>query len=56
MVWIQAEPDGKCELCGAIEETRPYGPNGKQICHPCGLKDPAETERQMAHRLFGEPL
>jgi len=23
---IIEEPPGKCELCGAIEETRPYGP------------------------------
>lgn len=25
--WIVPEP-GKCELCGAVEETRPYGREG----------------------------
>lgn len=29
----------KCELCGAIKETRPYGPDGKEICFSCGMKD-----------------
>ena len=53
---IAEEPDAKCELCGAIEETRPYGPNGERICYACGQKDKACTERQMARVLFGENL
>jgi hypothetical protein len=53
-VWIAAEPDGRCELCGAIDETRPYGPNGEQICFACGQKDPATTERMMGKVLFGD--
>lgn len=56
VAWIAEEPPGKCELCGVVEETRPYGPGGKQICHSCGEKDPEQTEAWMGHKLFGEPL
>jgi hypothetical protein len=45
------EPDGVCELCGAVDETRPYGPGGKEVCFDCGMKDEAEMERQMARRF-----
>lgn len=55
-IWISEEPPGKCELCGAVEETRPYGPGGRQICHPCGLKDEERTEAWMGFMLFGDPL
>lgn len=51
---ICAEPDRKCELCGKVEETRPYGPGGKRICYECGMKDPAGTEKRMKAYLFGE--
>lgn len=44
VVWIMEEPPGRCELCGAIEETRPYGPNREQICFSCGEKDPETTK------------
>jgi hypothetical protein len=51
---IVAEPPGKCEQCGKIAETRPYGPNGENICYECGQKDVATTERMMDKVLFGE--
>lgn len=51
---IAAEPDRTCEFCGAIAETRPYGPRGERICYSCGQKDRETTERQMKHVLFGE--
>lgn len=54
VVWIIPEPDGRCELCGAVEETRPYGPNGEQICFACGEKDPTTTEAMMGKVLFGD--
>jgi hypothetical protein len=40
---IQEQPPGRCELCGAVRETRPYGPNGEGVCFPCGpgSSDPA---------------
>lgn len=46
------EPD-ECELCGKFAELRPYGPNGERICVACGQKNLADTERQMAKKLFG---
>jgi hypothetical protein len=55
VAWIAEEPDGRCELCGAIEETRPYGPGGKQICFACGETMPETVEREMGKRLFGDP-
>lgn len=53
---IKPEPAMKCELCGIIEETRSYGPNGERICYTCGQKDKAMTEKRMAHYIFGDPL
>ena len=53
-LWIMAEPSGLCDLCGSVEETRPYGPGGKQVCFDCGMKDPDEVERQFELRLMGE--
>lgn len=52
--WIVPEPDGRCDLCGAVEETRPYGPNGENICFDCGMKDEAATQRRMGVVLFGD--
>lgn len=54
VIYVMAEPAGRCELCGAVEETRPYGPDGKQVCFDCGMKDPAEAERQF-EKLFSGP-
>lgn len=56
VVHIEPEPDGTCELCGKVAETRPYGPAGERICYECGMKDKAGTDRMMAHVLFGKPL
>lgn len=54
VIIIEPEADGKCELCGAAEETRPYGPNGERICYGCGMKNEAQTERMIGRVLFGE--
>lgn len=51
---ICAEEPDICELCGAFDELRPYGPNGERICFNCGMKDKNTTEKQMAKFLFGE--
>ena len=51
---IMEEPSQVCELCCAIKECRPYGPNGEQICFDCGMKDRETTEKRMAQYLFGE--
>lgn len=49
--YIAAEPSGRCEMCGAVEETRPYGPDGEQVCFACGMKDEKAMERQFLMRL-----
>lgn len=52
-VIICIEKDSKCELCGTIEECRPYGPNGESICFDCGMKDKEGTEKRMNKVLLG---
>ena len=51
--FISAEPVQVCEMCGAIAECRPYGPNNEQICFDCGIKDEATTFKKMEQYIFG---
>ena len=54
---IMQEPDQFCELCGKLDECRPYGPNDEQICFDCAMKDDeskAIAEKKMAVYIFGE--
>lgn len=53
--FIAAEAPQKCELCGAVAECRPYGPNGEQVCFPCGMKDEAAARERMNEHVFGVP-
>lgn len=54
-VSFEKEAESKCELCGDIAELRPYGPNGENICCPCGDKmDPAVLEERMGQALDGK--
>lgn len=53
MIIIEATPPGQCDLCGAIAELRPYGPNGENICFACGEKNKVATEHQCLSRLLG---
>lgn len=52
--FIAAENSQQCDLCGKIDELRPYGPNGEKICFECGKKDPETTERMMVKHIFGD--
>ncbi len=52
--FIMQEPDSVCEMCGKVDECRPYGPNDEQICFDCAMKDEATTERKMNAYIFGE--
>uniref|UniRef100_A0A6H1ZYA0 Uncharacterized protein n=1 Tax=viral metagenome TaxID=1070528 RepID=A0A6H1ZYA0_9ZZZZ len=54
VIIIETEPDDKCELCGKIDELRPYGPNGERICFDCGMKDEKTTAKRFGHILFGD--
>ena len=55
--FIAQETDTVCEMCGAIDECRPYGPNDEQICFDCAMKDDeskAIAEKKMAAYIIGE--
>lgn len=56
--FIAEEDPQACEMCGVIDECRPYGPNGEQICYECATTkcDQKQVEARMAHHIFGEPL
>jgi hypothetical protein len=43
---ITPQPDGTCQLCGKVDELRPYGPNYEMICFACGSKDMETTEKR----------
>lgn len=51
---IAQEPDQMCELCGKVDECRPYGPNDEQICFDCAMLDEETTKKKMAAYIFGE--
>ena len=54
---IMQEPEQFCELCGKLDECRPYGPNDEQICFDCAMKDDeskAIAEKKMSAYIFGE--
>lgn len=51
---IKEEPHMKCEMCGIIAETRPYGPKGERICFDCGMKDEKTTSKMFGKLVFGD--
>jgi len=51
---IQEESPRACQMCGVIDECRPYGLNNEEICFDCAMKDVETTERKMAAYIFGE--
>ena len=55
MLVIEAEPDGKCELCGKMDELRPYGPNRERICFDCGMKNKELTQQRVDEIFDGPP-
>ncbi len=52
---IELEPDGVCEYCGKVAETRPYGKNGARICFACGMANLKETTENFELVLRGAP-
>lgn len=52
---IESTPDDQCELCGKIEELRPYGPNNENVCFDCGMKDEEAAKRKFTELLLGKP-
>lgn len=50
---IEPDEPQKCDLCGKIAETRPYGPNGEDVCFPCGMKDEKAAKRGFRRLVLG---
>ena len=52
---ISPQPDECCEMCGIIDECRPYGPDSANICFDCATTkcDSKEVEQRMAKHIFG---
>ena len=51
--FIAQEKPQRCELCGKVEETRPYGPNGERVCFECGMKDKEAAKRGLMRYVHG---
>ncbi len=51
---IFQEPEQMCEMCGKIDECRPYGPNDEQVCFDCAMKDEETTTIKMQAYIFGK--
>jgi hypothetical protein len=52
--FIAEEPHGTCEMCGKVDELRPYGPNYERICFDCGMKNEELTLARAKEHIFGE--
>jgi hypothetical protein len=53
--FIAEESPQACELCGLIDECRPYGPRGEEICFKCAMSTPemeAVARKQMERYIF----
>lgn len=50
---IEDEPEQRCKLCGKLAETRPYGPNGEEVCFECGMKDEEAAKRGFNRIIMG---
>lgn len=51
---IEKEKPKRCQFCGKVAETRPYGPNGEDICIDCGMSTPMmikAAEERFSKRL-----
>jgi hypothetical protein len=54
--FIAQQPDEVCEMCGKVDECRPYGPNDENICFNCAMTKVGEetVKKKMAAYIFGE--
>jgi hypothetical protein len=53
--FIAQEEADTCEMCGVVDELRPYGPNYERICFDCGMKNEELTKQRMDEYVFGAP-
>jgi hypothetical protein len=54
--FIAQQPDEVCEMCGVVDECRPYGPNDENICFDCAMNKVGEetVKKKMDAYIFGE--
>jgi hypothetical protein len=53
LAFMTPDNPGVCALCSEeVLQRRPYGPNGAEICQPCGDKDPVNTFKRTMNRLI----
>ncbi len=54
--FIAPEPDQMCEMCGKVDECRPYGPNDEQVCYDCAMNKVGEetVKKKMDAYICGE--
>lgn len=50
---VEAIP-AKCEDCGKMDELRPYGKLGANVCFKCAMKDEANVNEMFRRRLGGD--
>jgi hypothetical protein len=48
------DPIQRCEMCGIIDSTRPYGLKHEEICYECAAEDPALTAIRSKEFYLGE--
>lgn len=51
---IEKEKPKKCQFCGKVAETRPYGPSGENVCIDCAMSTPMmkkAAEKECSRRL-----
>lgn len=51
---IAQQADEVCEMCGKVDECRPYGPDDENICFDCAMKDESTAMRKMEQYIFGD--
>jgi hypothetical protein len=44
----------KCEDCGQMDELRPYGRNGANVCFDCAMKDEANAAEMFRRQVEGD--
>ena len=54
--FIAQQPHEVCEMCGVVDECRPYGPNDENICFDCAMNKVGEetVKKKMDAYIFGE--
>jgi hypothetical protein len=51
IIFLIPPPSGECEMCGEVDELRPYGPNGEWVCFECAMQD-EEAAGEKFEELF----